>query len=214
MEDNNHKILLTVIGAGTLLVALAGATFAYFSATNTTETQTVTTSIVDLSVETDTNTNHVENIKPTTWDENDMTKNIDNKDIAKVSFKVTSDSTAGGTYNIDLTAPGLALKEEGTDAAGNPIELIGGSLNDVKYKLYSFDGENYTAVDGAEGTLVNPETAKTIINEKAIDSTTISENGDRYVIFVYIENSDDDQNQLQGVSFDVVVEGSASQLVD
>ena len=61
MERNSNKILLTVIGAGTLLVALAGATFAYFSATGTTTKQQVTTAVLDLKVETDTNTNHITN---------------------------------------------------------------------------------------------------------------------------------------------------------
>jgi len=203
MEGNKNKILLTVIGAGTLLVALAGATFAYFSATGTTTKQTVTTAVLDLKIEADTTTNHITNIKPTSWD-NDMTKNLENEDIAKVSFKVLSGSTTTGTYNIDMTAPGLALKTKGTDALGNEINLIGGSLADVKYKVYEYDGSSYTPLN-VEGTLEEPEVAKAIITDREI----VEE--ERFVIFVYIENRDDDQNQLQGLDFKISVTGSAEQ---
>lgn len=205
MEENKHKVLLTVIGAGTLLIALAGATFAYFSATSTTTTQTVTTANLNLTVAADTNTTHITNIKPTTWAE-DVSANVSNKDIAKVSFKVTSTSSAAGTYKITMTAPGLALNT-GNDASG--VQLKGGSLDQIKYKVYKVSGSTYTAVTGAgaTGTLADPSTAKEIISSAAISSNL----KDQYVIFVYIENDAGDQNQLQGLDFDIAVTGSASQ---
>ncbi len=206
MEGNKHKVLLTVIGAGTLLVALAGATFAYFSATSTTTTQTVTTSSMNLTVEADTNTTHIENIKPTTWSDT-IADNVANSDIAKVSFKVTSSSTTAGTYQISMTAPRLALNT-GNDADGN--KLVGGSLDQVMYKVYKVSGDTYTAVTAtaATGNLADPATAKLIVTDAAISSSL----NDQYVIFVYIENDDDaPQNQLQGLDFDISVTGSASQ---
>lgn len=205
MEDRKHKILLTVIGAGTLLVAMAGATFAYFSATSTTTKQTVTTSSMDLTVAADTNTTHITNIKPTTWNDTVAT-NVSNADIAKVSFKVTSTSTSAGTYTIKMTAPRLALNT-GNDAAGNP--LSGGTLDQIKYKVYKVSGDTYTAVTGAgaTGTLDNPSTEKTIVVNAPINSSL----NDQYVIFVYIENADAAQNQLQGLDFDISVTGTASQ---
>lgn len=206
MEGNKHKVLLTVIGAGTLLVALAGATFAYFSATSTTTTQTVTTSSMDLTVEADTNTTHIENIKPTTWSDT-VSDNVANSDIAKVSFKVTSTSTAAGTYQIKMTAPGLALNT-GNDADGN--KLVGGTLDQVMYKVYKVNGSTYTPVTATEATgdLSDPSAAKLIVTDAEISGTL----NDQYVIFVYIENDDKaPQNQLQGLDFEISVTGSAAQ---
>ena len=191
MEGNKHKVLLTVIGAGTLLVALAGATFAYFSATSTTTTRTVTTSSMDLTVAADTNTTHITNIKPTTWDENDITQNVGNADIAKVSFKVTSSSTAAGTYQISMTAPRLALNS-GTVVEQEPAEgeeaeevaLNGGSLDQVMYKVYKVSGNTYTPVTAtqATGTLAEPSVEKLIVTGAPIGSSL----NDQYVIFVCI----------------------------
>jgi len=220
MEDNKHKVLLTVIGVGTLLVALAGATFAYFSATFTTTTQEITTSSMDLSVTADTNTTHVTNIKPTTWD-SDITKNVANEDIAKVSFKVKSSSSTAGTYSIDMTTPGLALnsgtvvEEEGKDA----VALTGGSLDQVMYKLYKVSGSTYTPVSGAEGNLSSladagdGNYATTVTPITIVNNAPVSNNlNDQYVIFIYIENDEDGaQNKLQGLDFSVDVTGSAAQ---
>ena len=205
MEERKHKILLTVIGAGTLLIALVGATFAYFSATSTTTTQTVTTSNMNLTVEADSNTTHVDNIKPTTWSET-ITENVSNTDIAKVSFKVTSTSTTTGTYQISMTAPGLELNT-GNDASGQP--LSGGTLDQVMYKVYKVSGGSYTEVSGAgaTGNLSNPTVPKQIISNATVNSSL----NDQYVIFVYIENSNNAQNQLQGLDFEISVTGSASQ---
>ena len=205
-ENMKGKIALTVIGAATLLVALAGATFAYFSATSTTTTQTVTTSSMDLTVEADTNTTHIENIKPTTWSDT-VSDNVANSDIAKVSFKVTSTSTAAGTYQIKMTAPGLALNT-GNDADGN--KLVGGTLDQVMYKVYKVNGSTYTPVTATEATgdLSDPSAAKLIVTDAAISGTL----NDQYVIFVYIENDDKSpQNQLQGLDFEISVTGSAAQ---
>ena len=221
MEGNKHKVLLTVIGAGTLLIALAGATFAYFSATSTTVEREITTSSMDLQVTADTGTTHIENIKPTTWDASDMSKNVGNSDIAKVAFKVTSSSTTAGTYSIDMTAPRLALNS-GTvveQENGQAVALTGGSLDQVMYKVYKVNGSTYTAVDGAAGELSSladagdGNYATTVTPIQIIKNAPISSTlNDQYVIFVYIENDEEHpQNKLQGLNFDITVEGSASQ---
>ena len=80
-ENGKGKIALTVIGAATLLTALVGATFAYFSATSTTTTQTVTTANLNLSITADGDATHVTNIKPTTWSDT-MSDNTTNADIS------------------------------------------------------------------------------------------------------------------------------------
>jgi len=71
--ENRNNALLTVIAVATLLVAIAGASFAYFTATAQTTTQAVKTG--KLTVSTTTGTVNESNIKPVdatelsgTWD--------------------------------------------------------------------------------------------------------------------------------------------------
>lgn len=215
MEERKSKILLTAIGAGTLLVAMVGATFAYFSATYTTTTQEVTTADLNLTVTADSNTTHITNIKPTTWSDT-LATNLTNTDIAKVSFKVTSTSSSAGTYSIEMLSNNLKLNTSTVleEQGGTAVALQGGSLSDIKYNVYKLSGDassasSYTAVSGtgATGTFDAPTTAKEIISGATITSSL----NDQYVIFVYIENKDEAQNQLQGLDFDVTVTGSASQ---
>ena len=190
MEENKHKILMTVIGVGTLLVALAGATFAFFSATDSAELHEVTTSQLNLTVTENDATTHVTNIKP----------------------------TAAGTYNVTMTAPRLKLNT-GKDAAG--VALVGGSLEDVMYKVYKVNGSTYEEVKvdavAAAGNLSTLDTnvpeGTTITPIQIIkDATITSTLNDHYVVFVYIQNKTAAQNQLQGLDFDISVTGSASQL--
>lgn len=209
MENNKHNLLLTVIGVGTLLIALAGATFAYFSATDVAEVQTVTTSSMSLEVKVTDDSANVANIKPTTWSTVDEA--LENTDIAQVHFTVTGDSSTKGAYSIDMSASGLALNT-GNDAAN--VQLKGGSLNQVKYAVYKVDGTSYSAVtgDNATGDL-SSLTGDNIVPIEIISGAEISgELNDHYVIFVYIENDTNPQNQLQGLDFDIIVSGSASQV--
>ena len=97
MENNNNKqntLLLTVIAVATLLVAVIGATFAYFTA-NTTGTETASTIVVTaarLEITYEDNTNSV-----VTADQN-----IEPSETALITknFKLTPTTNTTGTGNV------------------------------------------------------------------------------------------------------------------
>lgn len=211
MDSDNRKgkIALTVIGAATLLVAMTGATFAYFSAISKTTTQTVTTSSLNLTVSYNGEDSNVKNIKPTTW-ANDVdgkvaTANTTNKDIIKFPFKVTGESSSAGTYKVNLQTSialnnGTVVEEQGKD----PVSLTGGEISDIKYRLYKADG---TPIGAEQSFAATTDT-------DIIDNGTINANvalDDQYVLYIYISKTEQPQNKLQGINFTVTLGGSASQ---
>lgn len=192
--ENKNKILLTVIGALTFVAVLVGTTFAYFSATSTTNSVNVTTSNLNLNVEADGAATHVTNIKPTTWDSETLANNDDNVDIAKIPFRVTGTSSVQGTYNVNLKTS-IALNDS----------LTGGDVSDIKYRLFDSEGEEI----GTEGSFA----ASTDVD--ILENISIAGTGDildEYVLYVYIEDSSAEQNKLQDVDFTISLGGSAQQL--
>jgi len=203
-EDMKGRVTLTVIGAATLLVALAGATFAYFSATSTTTTQQVTTSNLNLNVAANGDATHVTNIKPTTWDESVMENNISNEDVVQIPFKVTGTSSIDGTYAVDLETvislnAGTVVENQG----GEAVELKGGDVSDIKYRLYDGDEE----IIGE--TAFEATTKHQILKDKPIIAN--QQLIDTYVLYVYVKDSGDDQNKLQDIDFTITLNGKATQ---
>ena len=203
-ENGRGRIALTVIGAATLLIALAGATFAYFSATSTTTTQTITTSSLNLTVAADGEATHVSGIKPTTWVSNTDAKT--NNDIAIIPFKVTGSSSTDGTYTVNLSTnivlnSGTVVEEQGQ--AGVP--LTGGDVSDIKYRLFTKEGTELGSEKSFSATT----------NEDIVTNGTITADvplNDEYILYVYIENDESNpQNKLQGIDFTITLGGSASQ---
>ncbi len=192
--ENKNKVLLTVIGALTFIAVLVGATFAYFSATSTTNSVNVTTSNLNLNVEANGSATHVTNIKPTTWDDETLANNDTNADIAKIPFKVTGTSSVQGTYTVNLKTS-IALNDS----------LTGGDVSDIKYRLFDSEGEEI----GTEGSFA----ASTDVN--ILEDITIDGSGailDEYVLYVYISDNSAEQNKLQDVDFTISLGGSAQQL--
>ncbi len=202
-ENMKGKIALTVIGAATLLVALAGATFAYFSATSTTETKTITTSNLNLTVAANGDATHVSNIKPTAW--TSAADTATNEDIAVIPFKVTGTSSTNGTYVINMQTDitlnaGTVVETQG----GEAVELSGGSVSDVKYRLYKDGQEIIGETAFSASTNVDIVTNGTITADVALN--------DEYVLYVYILNDEENpQNKLQGIDFTITLGGSAAQ---
>ena len=203
-ENGRGKIALTVIGAATLLIALAGATFAYFSATSTTTTQTITTSSLNLTVAADGEATHVSGIKPTTWVS--TTDAETNNDIAIIPFKVTGSSSTNGTYTVNLSTnivlnSGTVVEQQD----GEAVPLTGGDVSDIKYRLFT-----------KEGTEIGSEKSfSATTNEDIVTNGTITADvplNDEYILYVYIENDESNpQNKLQGIDFTITLGGSASQ---
>lgn len=199
-EDMKGKIVLTVIGAATLLVALAGATFAYFSASDQATAQTVTTSNMNLNVAiTDASVANIKNIKPTTWTDDFAS----NKDITAIPFVVSGTSSADGVYNVNMqTAINLKTTQQAPD--GSTVNLTGGNVSDIKYRLYK-DG----APVGEEGSFAATTNVDIVTNGQITANSALS---DSYVLYVYIKNdTKTEQNQLQEVEFTITLGGSATQ---
>ena len=149
-KNNGDKIILTIIGVSILLVATIGATFAYFSATSNTVSQQIKTGELKVSASSEITNNT--NIKPTTWDKNNMENNKSNSDIAKITLTVDTTGTTitTGKYDILLTTEGIKLNAK-TD------KLEGGSLEDVKWALYK---EPATGVESSEDGKIQEGTFK------------------------------------------------------
>ena len=181
--NNANKVLLTVIGIAVLVVATIGATFAYFSATGGTATQNVQTG--ELKVAATSSLTQGKSIKPTAWSST-ITENDANADIAKVGLSVVTDGTtiSTGVYKVSLTTTGIALND--TDGK------TGGALSDVKWALYEGETEKATG-DFTSGNATNLELIKNV----AIPAGT---NTDNYTLYIWIENKDSQQDQLQGLT--------------
>jgi len=207
MENKSNKILLTVIGAATLLVALVGATFAYFSATGTSQTQTVTTGTS--AIELNATKNAVTNIKPTTFDKAAADAGT-NTDIVKITLTVSGDTTTAGQYDIIMNEPVITLCANVTDNAEttdvNEKEQClasGGAITDINYAVYNGDDEvtkgTFTELDEVKET--------TIIANTEYAAGTIS---GTYDVYVWIDNKNEAQDALQDLSFNLTFTADAT----
>ncbi len=176
MESNKNSVLLTVLGVCTLLVALIGASFAFFSAQSTTQTENVKTG--ELKVVTTLNRIESDNIKPTTFDQAEA---AENDDVAKLTFNVKGTGTTvdGGKYSIYIL--GAATPKE--------VGGAGGSLDDIKYELYQ------GSVQKAQGKYSDIVSDTPILED--IDLTSATD--DNYTLYVYINESGSNQDKLQNI---------------
>jgi len=204
MEERNNKVLLTVVGVLTLIASLVGATFAFFSATSTTETPVnITTSNLNLSVNADGEALKVSGIKPTTWND-DVLEDlanvgtegyVANPDIAVIPFVVEGTSNLPGTYVVNMTTSFVST-------------LTTDDVSDIKYRIYERNDTTVGNQVGTEGSFAAPTDADILTNV----SFTAGDITDEYVMFVYIENdTQNDQNKLQEVDFTISLGGSATQ---
>lgn len=191
--ENKNKVLLTVIGVATLLVALVGATFAYFSATDDSETVEITTGAATIVISAE--NNKVSNIKPTTFVKSTADDGT-NKDVVRIKLDVTGSSDVAGSYNITMKEPAITL-EEGA-----------GQVSDIMYAVYK-DGSN-TAEKTASftGTATPEGEAGTVIVENA--TFTGGEIADTYYVYVYVNNRDVEQNNLQNLNFKLTFAANAT----
>ncbi len=191
MENNKNSVLLTVLGVCTLLVALVGASFAYFTATATTTNQNVQTG--KLEVQSTLSETAQSNIKPTTF----ATGTADtNADIAKFTFNVKGVGTTvtGGTYNIQLLGAASGIKELPNQ----------GTIADIEYALYEGTAET--------GTLVKTGSFSTISSSTTINGTAkalTASTDDTYTLYVYIKETNQNQDNLQAVTISATMNALA-----
>ena len=199
MERENHgngnKVLLTVIGAATLLTALVGATFAYFSATASSEEQTVTTATSNISVSIPED-NTIENLRPTTFDTDSPVEKAG--EVVKIPVTVQGKSTASGSYTLSLNEPEITLSA-GTTHDGALAQNDQSDVSDIKWAVYDSDGK-LVKTDSFTGTT---QTTEIKTNSYAAGDGATNNIDDSYYVYVWIDNKNYDQNKLQDLTFEV-----------
>jgi len=122
--DNKNKVTLIVIWILIMLITVIGATFAYFKAVAESKPQIITTEGLTFSLVIDGPIN-VDDIKPTAWNDNDLSANENNEDVTIIPFNVFSNTGIDGSYKVNMT----------TNITENNL-YEGGSAEDIKYKVY------------------------------------------------------------------------------
>lgn len=198
-EGKNNTVMLTVIGIATLLIAVVGATFAFFSAQlsgSDTEYKVVSATI------------------GTEFTGNDevVANGIFPQEAAWATkvFSIKSTSSLGveTKYNIALTVDANDVTEDATisstGAAGGTIKAF--SANALSYTLTATETGANTAHPGTmpktEGQVKIADPTKTI----NLGQATVYGNGDTtviqtYTLSMFFPRTDADQNADQGAQF-------------
>ena len=190
MDKKNRK-LLTILWVITLFITLVGASFAYYNSVSKSKPQVITTSSLSLSV-TIKGSTHIENIKPTNW--TNVTDAKNNTDIAKIPFTVNVPAGVKAVYDVNMETT-IPINET----------LSGGSVSDIKYKLFK-TGETTPLKEGSLNSYFNEDV---IIDSPINEGQALT---DSYMLYVYIENKDVEQNALQDISFSIKITGRADQI--
>ena len=193
-KKNSNSILLTVIGVATLLVALIGATFAYFTASSTSSNQNVEAG--KLTISTVLGATSQNNIIPTTWDNSTMANNLSNDNIAKFTYTVDSTGTTvrGSVYDLKLTGAVT------TTTVNNGVTSQGGDESEVLFKLV----KDSSVV--AQGNYSEIKAGKNILTGQTIPVNGASV---EYTLCVYIEESGENQDKLQGATVSATMDANA-----
>ena len=228
MEKKN-TILLTVIAVATLLVAVVGATFAYFTATSGTDNNASSTGAVETAT--------VSTVKLTTADVGKSTRTVypGTTNYAAISVVASKELPEGADaatddtdYNITYTVNGsITLSEAFT--AGSVTYSVYRTTEEVETPVtctlstdnaqYS-DSCNLDALTSAAGSqqVVTDQTVSGTTATVSVPSQTLSTDGSTtyyYYLVVSYPNQESDQNadqdktitaQLTGVKVDNTAE--------
>lgn len=195
MENRKgNNVLLTVLGVATLLVAIAGASFAYFTATATTTNQDVSTGVLKVSA----TAGSVQgaNIKPVkSADIADVAAKKANADVVKIPVTVnTTDTTIAANFDMYMTATGITGKEYTNK--GVPA--------DIKWELLD-SSDDVIGSGNFDGNTTDLKLNTTSID--IVDGTTSY----GYTLLVYILDTDAVQDDLQGLTISATVRVDAKQ---
>lgn len=206
MEKKN-MVLLTVIAVATLLVAVVGATFAYFTATvdttgNNTTTTVKTAQIASVSWVADTNKGASPVQYPGYMAYQAYTLSANGDDAAVSNYKLTLDATvdtelAGAVeytvYSSETEPTYSSLFTAGTESNADNNYLISGA---------AFNGTGLTSVK--TGVLTAGETS-------IVTSASINGGKKRYYVVVlnYKDTGADDQNTQMGKTFSAALKITA-----
>lgn len=188
--ENKNNVLLTVIGVATLLVVLVGASFAYFTATGTVTAEDVSTG--ELKITSALAATSQKDIKPTTFSTSTADSNVD---VAKFTFTVngTGTTVTGATYKIQLLGA--------TTGVGEVADK--GTATDVEYALYKGTA--------ADGTMVSTGSFDTINSATIVgsDYALAASTADTYTLYVYIKETNSNQDNLQKVTISATMNALA-----
>ncbi len=207
MENKNNKrntILLTIIGIATLLVAIVGATFAYFTATVTGNSEAdnvkVTTDTYGLNIEGlgDGKIELLNQGLPQSEKGQDYTKELN------FSIKSSSNDSHQISISFENVSNNFCKKVDSqesikcNDEAEAGVDVSG----ELYYKLSSCTDSGYTSCD----TVKVSETAMPHEAGVILDSDPITSKGTNYYkLVVGLKNKDALQNYNQGKSFSAKV---------
>lgn len=187
MEENNRKgpgIFYAVVGVATLVVAIIGATFAYFSATveNTKDVKGTTASSADLALT-------VQRVS----DDATATNMIPMKDdllqsgVTGTGGKQCVDkngNTACQIYKITIANGGnIAVNVKGT------LNLSGGGATNMKWQLL----DNQTTV-GTGGTQVSQGTDGVIVANQALTAKDAATPSAEFYVVVWLHDTGEPQD--------------------
>jgi len=202
IQDQKKNYTITIIGIVTLVIATIGSTFAYFSSVSNTTAQSVKTG--QLKLDATSSKLNAESIRPTTWS-SVIANNVANRDIAQIMLSVNTFGTTvdNATYDIYLTTSEISLNSD------NGLE--GGSLSDIKWKLVNSNNEIINSGDFSNGgyTKETKITSNPITVEGNVESGEASTQ--TYILFIYIEDSGEEQDQLQDLTISATMSAKAGQ---
>lgn len=211
-RKNGNTVLLTVIGVATLLVALVGATFAYFTATVNTsgnkDIQVQTTQVAGLTMTSTASTVGVP-VYPG-WVGYQTIDIQATGDAGKAKYKLElnfedNNSSSATTYTAllgDLKYAVCGAKDQAS------AFTIGASQFTAASAQVSADGQQYSMTGGV---VAFPTGCDQIIAEGTVSTTGLHEiennieiehgKYNRYFVMYDFENKEDSQNAAMGASF-------------
>lgn len=206
MENRSNNTLLTVLAVATLLVALAGASFAYFTATGEAASQNVSTGVLKISATAGSvKGSNVKPVLPTAIAS--VSDKLGNSDVVKLPITVdTTGTTINANYNIYLTT---ATVEEGKGLDATTSTEFGNS-SQIKWELVSVSSlDATTGTTIATGDFTNGDMDGTVaLNSAALP---VTKGAEYYMILIYIEDNGNVQDDLQGMTITATTTVKAQQ---
>jgi predicted ribosomally synthesized peptide with SipW-like signal peptide len=195
--DKKNTVLLTVIAVATLLVAVVGATFAYFSAQVTNNNQTTTTlKAAELGIVfTGTNEITATSIEPGWSATKEFT--VENTSDYDMFFDINFTNTTNTFVNTnDLTYAMTAVYTD-DDHSADTVKMVDKNATSVSNADKSTFAVEKTALPAPEGTSTdNIQIVRVFIPANSTEKFTMT------VEYAY---TDEDQNDDQGKEFSTTI---------
>lgn len=198
MENGNGKgIFYGVIGVATLVVAIIGATFAYFSATASnadTIQGTAATAGLDLAV-TKVSTDAAAGLIP--MNDTDVSKGLAGDTATGSKMCVDKNgNTVCQVYKIIVTNKGTS-----SAVVKGDVTITGATFANLKWQLLTGTSDNALSTT----TTYNPITTTSLVASQQLAVSGQSGDSSTYYIMVWISNKEADQSANDKGSFSGVV---------